>query len=328
MKKNDVIIYSLIQDSTNPSFSSDLLFSCEGSKLEWIMLNDVLRSGCPMRQNDGELYEDVNDFIEKNKNIINLNYKYLIKVTKPIFGIGERYKNIYRPVFSYKLQQKHFIIENNPTSSEYDDYKIIESKHEYLDFMRQLDIIIENLIQVFKVLAPTSNNLSSYGHYIRNIILLACMEFDSMMHNILVKNDYCDIDDKTFTGDYVKLLEVMRLNEYSIEIKDCEELPLLSPFDEWNKSHPTSSLTWYDDYNKIKHNRSQCFDKANLKTALNSIAALAVCICAQYGHDNDLWKQTIGKYLKIKKEPQWTLSDFYIPFTAEIAPSYIKLPFM
>ena len=109
MKKNDVIIYSLIQDSTNPSFSSDFLFSCEGSKLEWIMLNDVLRSGCPMRQNDGELYEDVNDFIEKNKNIINLNYKYLIKETKPIFGIGERYKNIYRPVFSYKLQQKHMI---------------------------------------------------------------------------------------------------------------------------------------------------------------------------------------------------------------------------
>ena len=75
MKKNDVIIYSLIQDSTNPSFSSDLLFSCEGSKLEWIMLNDVLRSGCPMRQNDGELYENVNDFIEKNKNTsVRLNF--------------------------------------------------------------------------------------------------------------------------------------------------------------------------------------------------------------------------------------------------------------
>lgn len=326
-KHNDIRIYSLIQDSKKPLYSYDLLFKKEDEKLEWLMTNESLRSYCPIKKDNNELFENIGDFIANSPSPLNLNFKYIIKEIKPILGVGERYKNIYRPVFSYKLQRTHFVLDGMPTNEEYDDSALNDLKQEYLSYIRQFDIIFDDLLQIFKVVAPSTENLNTFGHAIRNGILLACMEIDSMMHSILLKNEYCAGETHTFTNDYVKLLGAMRLDEYMIEIKNYEDLGTFTPFKGWKVSNPTTSLEWYDAYNKIKHNRGQQFKKANLKNLLNTIAGFAIVLIAQYGHDNDLWKQKIGSLVRIKKEPRWSLADFYIPFGPTGDSVYVNYPF-
>lgn len=45
------------------------------------------------------------------------------------------------------------------------------------------------------------------------------------------------------------------------------------PFDGWNT---TSRLTWWDSYNKLKHDRNNYYDLANLQLAIESVAVLKI----------------------------------------------------
>jgi hypothetical protein len=36
-------------------------------------------------------------------------------------------------------------------------------------------------------------------------------------------------------------------------------------------------------------------------------------LCSEYGYRNDLWEEKVGKIIRVNKEPQWELKDFYFP---------------
>lgn len=61
------------------------------------------------------------------------------------------------------------------------------------------------------------------------------------------------------------------------------DLPATSPFSGWNAMRSTRSLTWYDDYNGTKHDRESNFGRATLRSAIDSVCAVAVMLCAQFG---------------------------------------------
>lgn len=83
---------------------------------------------------------------------------------------------------------------------------------------------------------------------------------------------------------------------------------------------PTQSLQWYDDYNKIKHDRELNFNRANMENALTSIVSYAILLLAQYGADNTIWKEHMHRFFSINKRPQWALEDFYVPYTNDLVP--------
>ena len=47
--------------------------------------------------------------------------------------------------------------------------------------------------------------------------------------------------------------------------------------------HPTTDLSWYADYNAVKHNREEEFERANLLCAFQALSAVAVMLVAQFG---------------------------------------------
>ena len=55
---------------------------------------------------------------------------------------------------------------------------------------------------------------------------------------------------------------------------------VLKPFDGWTRG--ANPGWWSDGYNKIKHERNAHFEKANLKVALDIIAALSIILFAYY----------------------------------------------
>lgn len=323
----NLCIYSLRHKSDKPLYSIDLLFNKVDGQLEWQMFNDVLVSGCPMGKDDLSLYANIDEFIENRKDFlshIGLLYQYEIIETIPKLKTGEFYPNIYRPAFSFKLQNRHFIHEDCPFGDVYNDLYITD-KNEYNDFLRQLEIIIDDLIDIFKVIAPTPSNYKSYGHSIRNIIFLACTEIDSMMKNALVKNGYCKQENRCSIIDYRILNEALRLSEYELKFTDFEQFGSICPFEEWNNND--WKVSWYSDYNNIKHKRFECYEEANLKNAVYAVLGFAAVIVSQYGKNNSLWSRKLDKIIKITKEPKWKLEDFYIPFTTDIAPYEKKFAF-
>ena len=326
MKADGVYIYSIIVDCPNPLlpiYSQDLLFLRENSNLKWLQMYENLRFCTPRTKDDGTSFNSIDDFLANPPKgfDIKLDFKYKIEERKSNHNIGEYYKNIYRPVISYKLQNLHQIIDDRPLPNYNDDISVWgEYKNEYFSHIRQLELILDELKSVFRVAEPTQENLQTYGNTIRNIIILACPEIDSMMKKIL-KNNGIILDDKEYTTkQYFKLKVALRLGEYELQFKEFEHLGIFSPFLEWETNRPTQSLPWYDAYNKIKHDREANFHYANVKNALISIAAYAVLLIAQYGHYNSVWEEHLKKYFSIHKAPRWKLEDFYVPYIIELSP--------
>ncbi|SFW42352.1 hypothetical protein SAMN02910409_2229 [Prevotellaceae bacterium HUN156] len=330
MKTDGVYIYNIIADDKDPirsNSSYDLLFSCKDDKFEWLCLPDGVRFCIPIKKENGEPFDNIEDFLSNiPKGLdLKLDFDYKIIEHKSNHNIGEYYKNIYRPVVSYKLQSFHLAKQGNPYSDSYDDISIWNYRKEYLSHLRQLDLILEELKIVFRVLEPTIDNKEAYGNSLRNIILLSCTEIDSMMSKILKSNGVLVKDDRYSTNDYVKLKAAMRLNEYSLEFYEYEEMGVFSPYSLWNNQQPTQSLPWYDVYNKIKHDRETYLKLATLDNALASIAAYAIIIIAQYGKDNSIWKEHMKMFFNITNSPKWYLEDFYIPHIHNLIP--INYPF-
>lgn len=65
-----------------------------------------------------------------------------------------------------------------------------------------IEVLIDRMRQVFKVIEPDAANVQAYGHEIRNLLLLACMEVEAEWAAVLRANSYaCS---RMTTKDYVK----------------------------------------------------------------------------------------------------------------------------
>lgn len=85
------------------------------------------------------------------------------------------------------------------------------------------------------------------------------------------------------TSNYVKLLPLLRLNEWSVALDGYVDYKLISPFADWSASMPTKSLSWYNAYNEVKHDREGNFEKATLEHLIDAMAAIHIIQAAQWG---------------------------------------------
>lgn len=223
---------------------------------------------------------------------------------------GQNFNSIYRPIFTYNLTEDFQATSQSGTSfiECYKDLPI-NNFQEYSNQLRQLEIILSDLSEVFKIIAPHHNQFSVYGHAIRNIIILACTEVDARMQDILANNGVKPNRKYFEMKDYFKLKDPLKLDEYELSFYRYGDLGTFSPFSAWKND---GQLDWYQAYNHIKHNREKNFSEAKLFYAINAIMAYAIILIAQYGYRNDLWRETVGKIIHIEKEPKWDLEDFYI----------------
>lgn len=249
-----------------------------------------------------------------------------ITLTKLTPGSGNRYSHIYRPIYISKYDE---IYDFNPLqeipSEQYIDPPI-ENYREYNSYVRQLNLVITCLCDIFKVVEPEKANLKTYGNAFRNVILLACTEVDSLMKTLLLKNGVKRKNDIYNTRDYVQLLKPLQLDGYSLSLLNILGLKEHTPFAGWKDDKTTQSLKWYNAYNSIKHDRIHNFKLANLENAISSVMAFAIILIAEFGYRNPVWEENIGKHLAVGKEPQWRIDDFYFPVIEGEKWNYINYP--
>lgn len=126
---------------------------------------------------------------------------------------------------------------------------------------------------------PASSNLGSYGHEIRNLMLLACTEVETQCRGVLKANNYSK--SVPTRADYRKLAEPMRLFGYEVSLSRFPDLPAIRPFAGWATGG--TKLPWYDAYNAVKHNREVDFSLATLANAIDAVCGLIVIAYAQDG---------------------------------------------
>ncbi len=275
-------------------------------------------------KNANELFPEI---ISRCSSISGLKTGNDYRLTHITLNCGQVYPSIYRPLFVDPYSNFYDVPFKKGLPS-YEFYKdpVITNPQEYSNRLRQLEIILDDLNEVFKVIDPNKHNKKTYGHALRNIIILACTEIDMMMKHIL-ENNHCPSINKSYTTkDYIKLLEPLKLNDYRIGFHRFGNSSY-SPFWRWEKKKPSDSIWWYKAYNEIKHDRETKYKFANLGTAINAVMAFAIVLIAQYGYRNKLWDEHVGKILRIDKEPHWELKDFYFTRYNSCSVQFVNYPF-
>ena len=155
-----------------------------------------------------------------------------------------------------------------------------------------------------------------YGNDIADLLISACMEFETQCRGILRANSYPRPSNKCKTPDYVRLLSPLKLAEYAIGFIPFPWLSPERPFEAWDTKAPTETLPWYQAYHDVKHDREANFSQGTLAHAFRAVSACAIIILAQYGehwHDVEFWS-----YFWKGAIPSWSLTERYFQPLTEL----------
>lgn len=180
--------------------------------------------------------------------------------------LSHPYKRIYRPFLSGDHLNMDYVI----------DPRYASDPSNYLRSYRLLEL---GLLSTFDYVDPSDANLKTYSHQFYQLLLRACTEFEANSKAILRANNYSNTGNLNVT-DYLHLEKACRLSEYRITVPTWVGTSSpLQPYKGWRSSH---SLSWYQDYNSVKHDRSANFHLANLENVLNAVSAVLIILFAQF----------------------------------------------
>jgi len=244
-----------------------------------------------------------------------------------LFGDLDPVESDYQPGTAYKRVYRPLACSGNLNNA-------IDSEKRTQSFVA-LRILLNKLQSMFQAIEPTTQNLNAYGHLIREILLLACMEVETSLAAVLKENSYpASSPNRLSTNDYVKLRDVMLLDSYELLLYSYPGFPRFMPFDGWDSSAATRSLPWYDAYNKTKHDREGNLHLATLEHAIHAVGAATVVFYAQYGlaigpNGYDSASAEIRSVFSVSVAPEKHWMSCYIPEFAiaptgmlEVAPSH------
>lgn len=167
--------------------------------------------------------------------------------------------------------------------------------------------------ELFRVVEPEIENFSSYGHRIRELLILLCTEVEACWAGVLKANGMeTQAKGRFTTKNYIHVCDPMRLTEWKVKLKDYGSIDF-QPFRYWNMLLPTFSLPWYDAYNKVKHDREGNFSLGTLHSVLQAAAALHVMQVAQFGIGVfDIMRGNRFSIFEVVEGPVFDLSEIYL----------------
>ncbi|MEB6590506.1 hypothetical protein MXM82_15360 [Pseudomonas asiatica] len=168
---------------------------------------------------------------------------------------------------------------------------------------------------LFDVIEPSARNFGSYGHKIRELLIIACTEVEFLLLKALTDNGYTKKTRYT-TSDYANCLDLFRLDQWKVELNQYPAIKTFMPFKGWDKGNATKSLPWYNAYNAVKHNRGDNIADANFEHALDAVAALHILLEAQYGRsvfDKISQRSEERSLFMTVVLPSWLPSEMSVP---------------
>lgn len=152
---------------------------------------------------------------------------------------------------------------------------------------------IENeLRKVFEYIEPDDDNNSTFSFALYSLLLRACTEVESNCRLIMQANgatpggkrshftmeDYVKLDGSSKLSKYIATFPNWRKNDATLEYISKD----FCPFANFDAPVPKAP-DWYSDYNKVKHNREENLEKANLTNCMNAVAGILILLYSQFG---------------------------------------------
>ena len=187
--------------------------------------------------------------------------------------------------------------------------------------LRAYKTIESDLLRLFEYIEPATANLSTFSHRTFELLLRSCTEFESNCRSILRANGYKRAGNWT-VKDYFNIERSGRLSDYVVQLSIWHEPgKAFQPFREWSGG---SSLTWYRDYNSVKHDRSNNFPLASFENVLLAVCGLFVVMFSQFYvhsfvphtsvgffHQDDGWYSHQNMVFAIRPPQSWTAEECY-----------------
>jgi len=134
-----------------------------------------------------------------------------------------------------------------------------------------------DLIKTARFIEFCEDNLQTYSIELAHILISASSEVDVILREICKIldedknanniNDYREVIQE-YLPDLIN--EPIFVHRYGLEFV---------PWENWNGDE---SPNWWRSYNKVKHQRNEYFNMANLQNVLNSVGALLICMTYYY----------------------------------------------
>lgn len=182
--------------------------------------------------------------------------------------VGHVTKGVWRPSLYY--------VEDTEVALGIDEFEQRASE-------QTLRVLIEKIDNILLYVEPSASGLNSYSHKCRELLILACTEVENQWVSLIKNTNKANSNGRYSTNDYIKLLDKCFLNDFKIQYINYHGLRDFKPFAGWSVTNPTTSLVWYDAYNKTKHNRSGAFNFSTLENVMDAVAACIVMYCIKYG---------------------------------------------
>lgn len=172
--------------------------------------------------------------------------------------------------------------------------------------------IEKELRSIFNYIEPDEQNKATFSFELYSLLLRACAEVELNCKLIMKTNGATPIGKNFSMLDYKKLEKSSLLSKYYVTFSNwrtrnpsTNELEYIKkefrPFVNFGISD-SKAPDWYDAYNKVKHNREENLEKANLENCINAVAGILILLYSQFGsqcietYRNSLRWEKIGDY--------------------------------
>lgn len=201
-------------------------------------------------------------------------------------GIGKPYKRLWRPLKGYDSMGLIWQEDHPVATIDYLEDNRFVGQAEMGSLVTTAHLIVRDLYEVFNYIEPCDANQNVYSHRIYELFLRTATEFESNCKGILRDNDYTKAERDMNIVDYFKIAFVAKLQDYKVNFERWGTHREFRPFAGWNQTSQVP-LTWYQEYNNVKHNRYTNFSKANLENLMSAVAGLLCILHAQIGENMD-----------------------------------------
>lgn len=134
-----------------------------------------------------------------------------------------------------------------------------------------------NLVEISRFIEFSPDNFDTYSIELSHLFLAASSEVD-----VLCK-ELCTIvspsDKATYIEDYRQIL-ISKIPDITTAFVIIPRYSLqITPWKEWSTG---KNPQWWIDHNKVKHDRTNNYNRANLENVLNSLSALFIILLFYY----------------------------------------------
>lgn len=175
----------------------------------------------------------------------------------------------------------------------------------------QLETLVGQLFRICRTIHPIETNFGTYGHDIRNLLILACTEVEMHLKGVLLVNGVSR--GSMNIEKYASVSGPLRLREYEVAFPAYPWLSAFRPFAEFGVGDEFShTLDWYQAYNAVKHNREHEFQRATLGNIFNAVAACAILLVAQFGWVRGMEKGSeLSRRFHFVRAPKFEPHEWY-----------------